>query len=146
MGLGKGKNKILTTLFHLFLFPSQGFWVCLLEWFSCFMEKEKGGKKRDSVTGWVTMSQLCRQIPFTNCKRQWVTMCDKPRQHIKKQTLLCWQKSIQSKLWFFQLSHMNASVGPSRRLSAKKLMLLNCGVREDPWESLGLQGDPTSPS
>ena len=24
-------------------------------------------------------------------------------------------------------------------------MLLNCGVREDSWESLGLQGDPTSP-
>ena len=25
-------------------------------------------------------------------------------------------------------------------------MLLNCGVWEDSWESLGLQGDPTSPS
>ena len=25
-------------------------------------------------------------------------------------------------------------------------MLLNCGVREDSWESLGLQGEPTSPS
>ena len=32
-----------------------------------------------------------------------------------------------------------------RRLSAKELMLLNCGVGEDSWESLGLQGDPTSP-
>ena len=31
-------------------------------------------------------------------------------------------------------------------LSAEKLMLLNCGVGEDPRESLGLQGDPTSPS
>ena len=26
------------------------------------------------------------------------------------------------------------------------LMLLNCGVGEDSWESLGLQGDPISPS
>ena len=25
------------------------------------------------------------------------------------------------------------------------LMFLNCGVGEDSWESLGLQGDPTSP-
>ena len=25
-------------------------------------------------------------------------------------------------------------------------MLLNCGVEEDSWESLGLQGNPTSPS
>ena len=28
---------------------------------------------------------------------------------------------------------------------AKELMLLNCGVGEDAWESLGMQGDPTSP-
>ena len=27
----------------------------------------------------------------------------------------------------------------------KTLMLLNCSVGEDSWESLGLQGDPTSP-
>ena len=32
----------------------------------------------------------------------------------------------------------------SIKLSAKELMLLNCGVGEDSWESLGLQGDPTS--
>ena len=29
---------------------------------------------------------------------------------------------------------------------AEELMLLNCGVGEDSSESLGLQGDPTSPS
>ena len=28
----------------------------------------------------------------------------------------------------------------------EELMLLNCGVGEDFWKSLGLQGDPTSPS
>ena len=32
------------------------------------------------------------------------------------------------------------------KLSAEELMLLNCGVEEDSCESLGLQGDPTSPS
>ena len=31
-------------------------------------------------------------------------------------------------------------VGPKRKLSIKELMLLNCGVREDSCESLGLQG------
>ena len=30
-------------------------------------------------------------------------------------------------------------------VSTKELMLLNCGVGEDSWESLGLQGEPTSP-
>ena len=28
------------------------------------------------------------------------------------------------------------------RVSAEELMFLNCGVGEDSWESLGLQGDP----
>ena len=37
-------------------------------------------------------------------------------------------------------------VGPQRKLSAEELRLLNCGVGEDSSESLGLQGDPTSPS
>ena len=40
---------------------------------------------------------------------------------------------------------MDVRVGLWRRLSAKELTLLNCGVGEDSWESLGLQGYPTSP-
>ena len=39
---------------------------------------------------------------------------------------------------------MDVRVGLWRRLIAEELMLLNCGVGEDSWESLGLQGDPTS--
>ena len=46
------------------------------------------------------------------------------------------------KLWFF----MDVIVGPQRKLSAVELMLLNCGVGDDSSESLGLQGNPTSPS
>ena len=41
---------------------------------------------------------------------------------------------------------MDVRVGLWRKLSTEKLMVLNCGVGEDSWESLGLQGDPTSPS
>ena len=64
----------------------------------------------------------------------------------KAEILLCQQRSIWSRLWFFQWSCMDVRVGLWRKLSAKKLMLLNCGVGEDSWESLGLQGDSTSPS
>ena len=32
------------------------------------------------------------------------------------------------------------------KLSTEELMLFNCGVGKDSWESLGLQGDPTSQS
>ena len=40
---------------------------------------------------------------------------------------------------------MGVRVGLWRKLSAEELMLFNCGVGEDSWESLGLQGDPISP-
>ena len=40
---------------------------------------------------------------------------------------------------------MDVRVGPWRGLNAEVLMVLNCCVGEDSWESLGLQGDPTSP-
>ena len=36
---------------------------------------------------------------------------------------------------------MDVRAGMWRRLSAEELMLLKCGVGEDSWESLGLQGD-----
>ena len=41
---------------------------------------------------------------------------------------------------------MDVRFGLWRKLSTEELMLLNYGVGEDSWESLGLQGDPTSPS
>ena len=44
-----------------------------------------------------------------------------------------------SHVWMWELNYKES-------LSAEKLMLLNCGVGENSWESLGLQGDPTSPS
>ena len=44
-----------------------------------------------------------------------------------------------------KMSYMDVRVGLWRKLSAKELILLNCGVGEDSWESFGLQGDPTSP-
>ena len=40
---------------------------------------------------------------------------------------------------------MDVRVGLWRKLSTEELMLLNCGVGEDSWESLELQVDPTSP-
>ena len=41
---------------------------------------------------------------------------------------------------------MDVKVGPERRLSTEELMLFNCGVREDSWETHGPQGDQTSQS
>ena len=50
---------------------------------------------------------------------------------LKAETLLCQQMSVWSRLRFFQWSCMDVRVGLGRKLSAEKLMLLNCGVGED---------------
>ena len=66
-----------------------------------------------------------------------------PRQHIKKQRHYFVNKGPSSQGCGF--SSMDVRVGLWRKLSAEELMLLNCDVGEDSWESLGLWGDPTNP-
>ena len=55
-------------------------------------------------------------------------------------------KVLSSQGYGFSSGHMAVRVGLWRKLSTEELILLNCGAGEDSWESLGLQGDPTSPS
>ena len=46
---------------------------------------------------------------------------------------------LSSHVWMWELDHKES-------WALKNLTPLNCGVGEDPWESLGLQGDQTSQS
>ena len=46
----------------------------------------------------------------------------------------------------FSYSHVQLWEMDHKENSAEELMFLNCGVGEDSWESLGPQGDQTSPS
>ena len=80
------------------------------------------------------------------CKLIWRKVMTNVDSILKAETLLCQQRSVWSRLCFFQGSCMDVRVGWWRKLSAEELMLLNCGVGQHSWESLGLQGDPTSPS
>ena len=65
---------------------------------------------------------------------------------LQSRDIICQQRSVWSRLWFFQWSCTDMRVGQWRKLTAEKLMFLNYGVGEDSWKSLGMQGDPTSPS
>ena len=53
-------------------------------------------------------------------------------------------KAMVFPTWFFNSQDLRVEL--QRRLSTKELMLSNCGVGEDSWESLGQQGDETSQS
>ena len=79
----------------------------------------------------------------------WKESYDQPRLYIKKQRHYFANKcpSSQSYIYiFFFSSYVWMWDLDLWKLSAKELMLLNCDVVKDSWESLGLQWDPTSPS
>ena len=67
----------------------------------------------------------------------WKKSYDQPRQHIKKQRHYFADKGPSSQSYGFSWSHVWMwELDYKRKLSTKKLMLLNCGVGEDSWESL----------
>ena len=74
----------------------------------------------------------------------WKKSYDQPRQDIEKQRYYFANKGLSGQGYGFSSSHVWIGVGLWRKLSAEELMLLNYGAEEDSWESLGLQGDPTS--
>ena len=64
----------------------------------------------------------------------WKKSYDQPRQHIKKQRHYFASKGQSSQSYGFASSHVwTVRIRPSRRLSTKELMPLNCGVGEDSW-------------
>ena len=70
----------------------------------------------------------------------WKESYDQLRQHIKKQRHYFVNKDPSSQGYGFSNSHVWMWE------LDYNLMLLNWGVGKDSWESLGLQGNPTSPS
>ena len=69
--------------------------------------------------------------------------------------LVLWKKSYDItlpakfcivKAMFFSVVMYGCECGLQSKLSTKILMLLNCCVGEDSWDSLGQQGDAASPS
>ena len=79
-------------------------------------------------------------------KAPWKKSYDPPRQHIKKQRHYFANKGPSSQSYSFSSSHVWMWDLYHKELSTKELILLNCGVGEDSWESLGLQGDqPVNP-
>ena len=74
----------------------------------------------------------------------WKKSYDQPRQHKKsRDTTLLTKVHLVKAMVFLVVMYRYESWTVKK--GTKKLMHLNCGVGEDSWESLGLQGDPTCP-
>ena len=76
----------------------------------------------------------------------WKKSYDQPRQHIKGRDITLPTKVHLVKAMVFPVVMYGCENWIIKKLSAEELMLLICDVGEVAWESLGLQGDPTSPS
>ena len=76
----------------------------------------------------------------------WKESYDQPRQHIKKQRHYFVNKSYLVKTMVFPVVMYGCESWTVKKAEPEELMLLNCGVGEDSLGSLGLQGDPNSPS
>ena len=88
-----------------------------------------------SIPGWgTTLDPLFVNIEKVN---------DKPRRCIKKQRDHFADKGLHSQSYGFSSSYVWMWELDHKESWAPK-MLLNFGVQEDSWKSLGLQGDPTS--
>ena len=74
----------------------------------------------------------------------WKESYDQPRQHIKKLRHYFANKGLSSQSYGFSGSHVRmCELDYKDSWVPKNWWFLNCGVGEDSWESLGLQGDPT---
>ena len=74
----------------------------------------------------------------------WEGTYDKHRQHSKKPNITLLKKVSIVKAKVFPVVMYGCESWTIKK--AEELMLLSYGVGDDSWESIGLQGDPTSPS
>ena len=65
---------------------------------------------------------------------------------LKNRDITLMTKFCQVKAMVFPVVMYGFESWTIKKVEHWTLMLLNCGVGEDSWESLGLQGDPTSRS
>ena len=78
---------------------------------------------KSTVDGYCSQ-EMKRRLPFGR-------KADKPRQHVKKQRHYFAHKGLVKAMAFPVVSHVwMFRVGPSRKLSAEELTLLNCGIGE----------------
>ena len=120
--------------------------ISLVHWFYLFNKKKSvvGLNKNSHFNGYWILSHWALDLCFPNelFGRKVMTNLDSI---FKSRDITLPTKVRLVKAMVFQWSCMDVRVGLWRKLSAEELMLLNCDVGEDSWESLGMQGDPTSP-
>ena len=118
--------------------------LILRQWLVRLLLKKNLNRSRMFVLGWqfVTDGHCRHKIKiYLLLERKAMTNLDSI---LERRDIILLTKVHMVKAMIFQQLCTDAGAGPWRRLSTEELMLSNCGAREDSWESLGHQRDPTS--
>ena len=76
----------------------------------------------------------------------WKESYEQPRQRIKKQKHYFLNKVHLVKAMVFPVVMYGCETWTIKKAECQRIDALDCGVGEDSCESLGLHGEPTSPS
>jgi len=118
--------------------------LILRQWLVRLLLKKNLNRSRTFVLGWqfVTDGHCSHKIKiYLLLERKAMTNLDSI---LERRDIILLTKVHMVKAMIFQQLCTDVGAGPWRRLSTEELMLSNCGAREDSWESLGHQRDPTS--
>ena len=105
-----------------------------------FMANRRGKSGSSDRSSFLRLQNHCRwwlQPWNSKTLAAWKESYDKPRQCIKKQRHHLANKGSYSQRSGFTSSHAQMWELDHKEDSTKELMLLNCGVGEDSWESPG---------
>ena len=108
---------------------------CDIEWFA--LETNRNLSVIFEIASKYCISPMDRSLPGSSVHRLLQARILEGHHFANK--CLCSQSSG------FSSSHVWCESWSIKKAEHEELMLLNCCVGEDSWESLGLQGDPTSP-
>ena len=84
-------------------------------------------------------------VAQSQTRLKWLSSSSSSRQHIKNQRHYFVNKGPSSQAIVFPVVLYGCESWTRRKAECQRIDALNCGVGEDSWESLGLQGHPTSP-
>ena len=139
--------------FYIYLWSCDGEGNGIPLQYSCLENAMDGGAWKAAVHGvaksWTRLSDFT--FTFMHWRRKWQpTPVFLPGESQGQGSLVgcrLWGHTESDTPGGTQLKWLSSSSSMElrRKLSTEELMLLNCGVGEDSWESLGLQGDPNSP-
>ena len=137
-----------TFWFHLVIYPVQHFiQKTKIMASSPITSWQIDGETMETMTDFIFLvSKITAEVDFSHEIKRHLLLGRKAMTNLDSRDITLWTMVHLVKAMAFPEVIYGCESWTIKKLSTKELMLLNCGVGKDSWESLGLQGDQTSQS